>query len=359
VLWFVQPSLSVNRVSAATPAESHGFHPAEGALAHQRVPGHDEVLDRHAQIGEGLSSQRIQRRAHFSSAPAYVRYRDFYTDGPVTDTGMMEHAESPVRVGGQALPDGVLMRTSRAWAIARADGSVMSGALPTARFENVPVVRVLTGLGPALALGLAGGGRNDAGGRRQPRKPPWAMISGIVLAEGAALAVSRVAGAARLSGHLTPLVSLGLLAVALTVFRAATPPRQWRYHGAEHKAVTAHERGIILTDLDRVLACPRVHPRCGTNLIVWMAVAALWLGRLPLLIQLPAVVLTLACVAEIVTAAGQHKTTMLAKFVLTPGEVLQRFLTTSEPSPDEQSVACRAISACLELHGHLAETALP
>jgi uncharacterized protein YqhQ len=269
----------------------------------------------------------------------------------------MEQAESPVRVGGQALPDGVLMRTSRAWAIARADGSLVSGVLPPARFEKVPVVRVLTGLGPALALGLAGGGRNDAHGRRQRRKPPWAMISGIVLAEAAVLAVSRVAEAAHVSGRLTPLVSLGLLAVALTVFRAAAPPRQWRYHGAEHKAVTAHERGIRLTNLEEVLACPRVHPRCGTNLIVWMAVAALWLGRLPLLVQLPALVLTLACVAEIVTAAGQHRSNLLAKIVLTPGEVLQRFLTTSEPRPSEQHVACTAISACLELHGHLTGTA--
>ncbi len=268
----------------------------------------------------------------------------------------MERTECPVRIGGQALPDGVLMRTSRAWAIARADGSVVSGSLPATRFDNVPVVRVLAGLGPALALGLAGGGRTDANGRRQSRKPPWAMIRGIVLAEAAVLALSRVAGAARLSAHLSSVISLGLLLVAVTVFRAVTPSRQWRYHGAEHKAVAAHERGIPLADLGQVLACPRIHPRCGTNLIVWMAVAALWLGRLPLVIQLPAIVVTLACVAEIVTTASRHTGALLAKLVLTPGELLQRFVTTSEPRLAEQRVACSAISTCLEVHDRLTGT---
>jgi uncharacterized protein YqhQ len=270
----------------------------------------------------------------------------------LADTGEVQPDE-PVRVGGQALPDGVLMRTSRVWVIARADGSLASGGLPGARCENIPVIRVLTGLGPALALGLSGGQRSDLLGRRQRRRPPWPLIRGILLAEGAVLGVGRLAGGVRLSSQLSPAVTLGLLILALVVFRSTTPGRQWRYHGAEHKAVRAHEQGVHLAATDRVLECSRIHPRCGTNLIVWMAVAALWLGHLPLVIQLPAVLLALACVAEVLSLAGRHPNVALSRVLLAPGQFLQRFVTTSEPTRAEQEVACRALTACLALHGQL------
>src|SRR5437763_8164607 len=70
------------------------------------------------------------------------------------------------RVGGQALADGVLMRTSHAWAVARAGGSVEVGPFPKAHLTKVPVVRVLAGLGPALAMGvraLANGAKRKGG----------------------------------------------------------------------------------------------------------------------------------------------------------------------------------------------------
>ena len=68
--------------------------------------------------------------------------------------------------------DGVLMRTSHAWAVARADGSVEVGPFPKAHLTKVPVLRVVAGLVPALGMGLraiaAGSrkGRAGRGGRR-------------------------------------------------------------------------------------------------------------------------------------------------------------------------------------------------
>src|SRR5207248_9949611 len=99
---------------------------------------------------------------------------------PTEDAMAMSSAESaaasrpnePARVGGQALADGVLMRTSAAWAVARADGSVEVGPFPKARLAKVPVLRVVVGLVPALAMGvraLANRGRRKragAGARR-------------------------------------------------------------------------------------------------------------------------------------------------------------------------------------------------
>src|SRR2546423_13993404 len=70
------------------------------------------------------------------------------------------------KVGGQALADGVFMRTDRAWAIARADGSIETGTLARTRVGRVPVLRVVVGLGGALALGL----RALAGGSPSRRR---------------------------------------------------------------------------------------------------------------------------------------------------------------------------------------------
>ena len=259
-------------------------------------------------------------------------------------------ADAVVRVGGQALPDGVLMRTNRAWAIARADGTVTTGLMPPERCAAVPVLRVLTSLGAALTLGLRGGRGRDAAGRRQRRRPPWKMVGGLVAAEAAVLVLGRLAGAARLPAGAAPEVRLGLTLAAVVVFRVATPARQWRYHGAEHKAVAAHERGIDLTHTDEVLGCPRVHARCGTNVVVWLALAAVWLGRQPLVVQLPGLAVALGGVAEMVSAAARHQDTLAARLCLLPGRLLQRFVTTAEPDPAEQGVACTALVACLELH---------
>src|SRR3954451_20311814 len=77
-----------------------------------------------------------------------------------------------VRVGGQALADGVFMRTEKAWAIARADGSIEAGEVPSNPLHRIPVLRILVSLGVALPLGIAKGlaGRRQGGRRARGEK---------------------------------------------------------------------------------------------------------------------------------------------------------------------------------------------
>src|SRR5207244_6645019 len=67
------------------------------------------------------------------------------------------------------------------------------------------------------------------------------------------------------SGPMTALAGVLATAITLALLRSAAPKALWRYHGAEHKAVTAHEAGFEPTDVDAAMFQPRVHPRCGTN----------------------------------------------------------------------------------------------
>ena len=242
-----------------------------------------------------------------------------------------------IRVGGQALPDGVLMRSPRAWAVARADGSVEVGPVAPGRLGRIPVVRVVAALLPALALGI----RTMAG---RPRK------SAAVLA----LLVAATLAGPMLPATPSPALSLALAAASIAALRLAAPRALWRYHGAEHKAVAAFEAGAAPNDVAAALAAPRVHARCGTNLVALVAVPAALVGHLPALWQAGVVLGTIGLAAELLTLTTRRPASRASRAVLLPGVLIQRHATTAEPTPAEQAVACRALAACLAEHHRLA-----
>lgn len=262
-----------------------------------------------------------------------------------------------VRIGGQALADGVLMRTSRAWAVAREDGSVQVGALPVGRLRKVPVLRFLVGLASGMRLavgrGMLGRGADRAvaaGARRRNRGLLWALLGVEALGIGFSVVVGDAARSWVAMAGFTALPWAG----AFAVLRLATPASLWRYHGAEHKAVAAHEAGIPMEDVAAVLTCPRVHDRCGTNLVFVAMVGALASVTAPAAVQVPALVILLAVGAEAVSLASSRPRSAPSRVLLAGGRALQRFVTTAEPTAAEQAVGCRALAACLEHHHRVA-----
>ena len=238
------------------------------------------------------------------------------------------------------------MRTERAWAVARADGTVVSGEMAPPRCPKVPVVRVLASLTQGLWLAVAGGLRRPRDGWRRSHRMVWALIG----AEATALSLAWLVSRMDPPRWGSPIIQIGLWLSAIAAFRFMSPAVQWRYHGAEHKAVTAYERGIDLANLDSVLGCPRVHPRCGTNLVVWLVLGAPLISHLSGPAQLLAFPIGLAVIAELLRIASRVPGSPLAKVALAPGSAVQRWVTTQEPSAGEQSVGCAALSACLARH---------
>ena len=267
---------------------------------------------------------------------------------------MRGKAGDAVRPGGQALADGVLMRTKLAWAIARADGSVETGAMARTPLGKVPGLRVLAGLAGGLRLGVGRGffqGRAHRGNRRFL----------IVLAATEVVALGLLFGlgpvAQDLSAPAASAVSLVAGAVALAIVRRAAPASLWRYHGAEHKAAASFEAGADPTDVDAAMTMTRLHPRCGTNLLVPLAVVGIALSGLSSAAQLLGGVASLAFVAEALTLAARSRRSLWARALLAPGLFLQRYVTTAEPTREEQAVACNAMAACLEAHARVLEPA--
>jgi len=266
-----------------------------------------------------------------------------------------------VKVGGQALADGVLMRTNRAWAIARADGSVEVGAIPPSPAARIPVVRVVAGLFGALRLAVSRGmlGRGITAGpeaRQSVRRLNRRFLAVLVGLEAGAYLLSRQFGDFTVAGR-------GLLGVVYTVvpwmvtlaaLRLFTPQSLWRYHGSEHKAVSAHEAGVDLADTVAVLRADRVHNRCGTNLVFLMLVFGLLLrGHVHGVAQVPVFLGLLGLSAEIIGWLALRPQWLVSRFVLGGGKALQRWVTTAEPTAAEQAVGCHALVACLAEHAHI------
>jgi CBS domain-containing protein len=104
------------------------------------------------------------------------------------------------------------------------------------------------------------------------------------------------------------------------------------FHAAEHQVVNAIERGEDLT-VAKVARMPRVHPRCGTNLVVVGVTAT-------------AVVTLLGGGADVVIVAVLVG--LVARYAL--GAVVQQYITTKPASEHELRSGLRAAEQLLERH---------
>jgi uncharacterized protein YqhQ len=255
-------------------------------------------------------------------------------------------ASAPLRVGGQALPDGVLMRAGQVWAVARADGRIETGTLPRQPFADVPLLRVVTGLVPAVVRGLRSM-RVRRAGRPVPLRVRWSLPLFLLVPFAIDFLLGRLVPTSGSVAWQVAGRSFVAIALQLAALRLVLPAAMWRYHGAEHKAVGAYEAGVDVTDVHAVMGFSRVHPRCGTNVVAVLLLFALVPFQANIGLTVVLWVLMLAGAVELVSGAAKTPLRPVSRLVLGGGRLLQRYVTTSEPTYAEQAVACRALGACL------------
>ncbi len=250
-----------------------------------------------------------------------------------------------LRVGGMAFGNGVLMRSEHFWAWARDDGSLLAGPVRTHgerhRLLRLPLVRSALALVEMAAFAVARHRQNDR--RLNLRLLLWI---GVYAAAGFAASRLLPAFGGRWFGDL--LFQVVGVFLGLLVLWQAMGGAVWRYHGAEHKAVNAYEGGADLNDLREVMLFSRIHSRCGTNLVV--IVLVFMLAYLPLqnlaMAGLVAALYAIAAIAvslELFRALTRRPDRPVARAVLFGGRVMQRALTTREPSYGQLALACRAL----------------
>jgi uncharacterized protein YqhQ len=284
-----------------------------------------------------------------------------------------------VNVGGQAVLEGVMMRTPSNWAVAvrKPDGEIAQVTRPIAspmarnRLYRLPVIRGIIALGESLAIGFRALAisANYAAASDDPEEhvelTRGQLIFAFAIAIGFALALFKV-GPALITAWIGIkttswfVVIEGLIRVGIFVlylFLISLLPdlkRLFQYHAAEHKAINAYEAGEELTP-ERVQRFSLIHPRCGTAFLLWVMVIAIFVfaffGRpawywliLTRILMLPVIA---GLAYELIRFAGKHQRNGFVMALLAPGLWLQR-LTTRQPSLDQIEVSIRALEEVLD-----------
>jgi uncharacterized protein YqhQ len=304
-----------------------------------------------------------------------------------TNWALSSSADDEILVGGQAVIEGVMMRSPKGYSVAvrRQDGHVrvISQLLQTVGEKwsafKLPILRGIGVLGQALVLGIKAlrfsaeealaeeGAKNDKP-VADPQKTSNLLIAGnLVLALGVNILMFVV-----LPLFLTRLIQNqigfhssilfnsidGLFRVVIfvgflyVVSWMKDMNRVFQYHGAEHKTVYNFEARETL-HVDNAAKYSTLHPRCGTSfLLVVMIVSILVFSSVhfatfgaKLLSRIVLLPLVAGISYEIIRYSAKHPKGLL-RWVTFPGLLLQK-ITTKEPSSAQLEIAIRALEEAL------------
>lgn len=285
-----------------------------------------------------------------------------------------------VSVGGQAVIEGVMMRSPSyyATAVRTPQGRIVIQKIPyvglTHRFKflNIPIIRGAITLVETLVLGvksLSYSAEQAIEDDSKQKKKSWmsslSIVGSVVLAFALGfllffyipLLMTEFLKVS--SGLLFNLID-GLFRLAMflgyifVISRWKEMKRIFQYHGAEHKTIYAFEAGQDLSP-ENAKQFSTLHPRCGTSfLIVVMIVSIIvfiflgkpqsWSDRLFRFAMIPIIG---GISFEFIKLSAKARFARLFKPAIWPGLTLQR-VTTQEPSDDMLEVAIAALDACLD-----------
>ncbi len=259
-----------------------------------------------------------------------------------------DHATEPLRLGGMALRNGLLIHGPTAWGVAAraADGSIESASGPKPnfggnRFAKVPIVRGPLRLAEAFAvIPIA---RFNLPSVRLPFEDPRVI--------GAAVATTLVSAAIRgRRDRVSPAREAVVAALGLAPALVALGGSELAaYHAVEHKSIGGYERGV---EADAV---PKEHQRCGSNLIAPMLVFSIAgqaiVNRLVenpgRVAQALSGVAGLSLSVETFVHAERHPDSPLGRAVHFSGDAIQRLFATREPDAEQMQVGAAALEAVL------------
>ena len=139
--------------------------------------------------------------------------------------------------------------------------------------------------------------------------------------------------------------------------------RTYQYHGAEHKTIFCYEAGLELT-VENVRKQKRFHPRCGTSFMFVMVFLSIFVsivfipdvwGWLRVLLKVLLLPICVGLGYEFIRYAGKHDNA-LVRALAAPGLWMQR-ITTREPDDDMIEVAIVATKSAL--HEEFADFEIP
>jgi len=305
---------------------------------------------------------------------------------------VLENGEETTLVGGQAVMEGVMMRTPHSYCVAvrKPDGEIVTEESPLPRLSQrypifkLPVFRGLGTLGHAMWLGMKAlrfsaqcavegiKGGNEAEVKPREKKElgagamalqiAFSLLFMIALYKFVPLYVATLLGQHfhAISSRFAINMVDGTLRIAIflgfmfLLSRLKDMHRIFEYHGAEHRVVFNFESGQPLT-VENAQRFVTWHPRCGTSFLVVVLIIALicyaflpfdsfWVKLVARIALLPLIV---GVSYEVIRYAAKRQKGLMS--VLTrPGLWLQR-VTTQPPSNEQAEVAIHALDRAMEL----------
>ena len=323
--------------------------------------------------------------------------------------------EGELLVGGQALIEGVMMRSPGAYGVAvrRPNGSIVFQRGKVASlakrypFLKLPILRGVAVLFQSLALGIRAlnfSAEQAMAEEKPPEAQPeegqqsqeaklvedkkddksnWAvagsMAVGLALGAGVFLLLplwlTQLSERYVFGGHLGNLAfnlvdgllrALFFLGYIFLISRMKDIHRVFQYHGAEHKVVFAWEKQVPLT-VENARAQSRLHPRCGTSFLLFVLLVSILVFAFipktaPFLVKFGGRLLLVPAIAglsyEVLRFTAKHRAAPLFALLVAPGLALQS-ITTQEPTDDMLEVAIAALEEALREDGLLQDQETP
>ena len=287
-----------------------------------------------------------------------------------------------MKVGGQAIMEGVLMRSPNFWGMAvRTPAGEMD--LRAERFRSItrkskifrlPIIRGALSLGETLWLGMKALtlSTNIALGEQQElskKEIAGTLTFALVLGFGLFL-VAPVLGTKGLGSLVGSSIENPVLfnlvegIIRIVIFIAyllgitlisKDIKRFFAYHGAEHKAIKVYERGEELVP-ENARKLDTSHVRCGTSFVLYVLVLSILVfsllgveGWLYMLASRVVVIPLVAGIAfEFIMWSARNQDSTVVRALVWPGLQMQR-LTTREPSDDMVEVAMTSLKKVLSM----------
>jgi uncharacterized protein YqhQ len=286
--------------------------------------------------------------------------------------------------GGQAVPEGVMMRGRDVWAIAvrRPDHGIHLEAHHIDSVANrhpvlaKPGLRGVIALGQALSIGaralvIATNQSMEEENRLSTGQMAFTMTFAFAIFI-AIFVVGPFVGFRALNRAVSSSIALNLLEgvgrVALFVGylwligRLKEVRRVFQYHGAEHKTIAAYEHDAPLepASVDRFST---LHVRCGTNfLLIVLILTVLIYALFPvhgLVWGIVMRVVTIPVIAgisyELLRLGAKYENSRFMRALMTPGLWLQK-ITTKPPERDQIEVAIASFNEVLRKEAEVGES---
>lgn len=290
--------------------------------------------------------------------------------------------EKLITAGGQAVIEGVMMRSTNHIAIAvrKPNGKIslkkdkLKPLGERCKIFAWPFIRGVFNLGEMLIYGIKAinYSANESSDEEDEQLSSWHIVLSMVIAFAFAIALFKFVPLllAQLASNTFAFVKdnyiifnlidgllkiLLFIAYVLVISLMDDVKRLFQYHGAEHMAVHCYEAKKKLT-VANVKKYSTLHPRCGTSFILIVLVLSIiiytfipqtvnfW-SKLGLRLLLLPVIAGVSY--EILRLAGKFSDNIIMRIVVWPGMMMEK-ITTSIPDNKQIEVSIKALEAVLK-----------